>query len=519
MKISLLIIFFNLLLAVAFAQSSINSALFGGKIPFPDYPGNGSNETPSTKNVVHEPVIDSLYIVGPGDVLKITYFGNVLEEDISVAVDVEGNLVIPKMGVLKANKTLKEVKNEITALIKTRTKNVEIVIQLSGIKPVIIPVVGQVPHPGSYEFSSTVRLDEVLFKAFMTSKDSVFKYPIDVSLRNVVVYGADGSKKQYDFENYLLNGNISDNPYLFSGNRIVVQARTADVFITGAVVRPRNYCYAGQTLYDFIQFAGGLKASADSSSISVASYSSDGFHVETKRLRFPEECRSYLVRPEDYVVVGAVPYWQEQMQVTIIGRVKNPGTYLLNKGATLSELFEKSGGKLDDADIYIAYLSRTKYFDNYTPAAYRSGLSDFMQASANIPHINFEENLFKKDSGSKTVLLDGDYIFVPKVINYVSIVGSVCSPGLVDYKRGEDWEYYVDNAGGFDSKSYKKNAKIFKKDKGAWVMASSAESVEPGDIIMVPPLPDDYYWNRFKDFVTMASGLLSAGAILWTVSK
>ncbi len=523
-----LILISGLAATLLYSQSSLSRSMFDDNSPFNDNSGmlnreaieteanmKGTNVLPRT--AIHELVVDSLYIVGPGDVLKITYFGNVLDEELTIVVDPEGNIVVPKMGLLKANKSLKELRADITALIKTKTKNVEIIIQLSKIKSTIIPVTGEVPHPGSFEFQSTVRLGEVLEKAFI-GRDSVFGYSTNVSLRNVTVINSNGTRKEYDFDNYLINSVSQDNPYLFTGDRVMVYPKKSDIFITGAVLKPRCYAYKQQSLYDFIRFAGGFRVNADSTYISVASYTQDGFSVETKKYRYPDECNTYMMRPEDYVVVGTVPYWQDQMQVTITGRVKNPGTYLLKKGATIAELFEKAGGKLDDADIYVAYLNRTKFFNKETPETYKSGMSDYMLASANVAHINFEESLLEKDSNSKTLLENGDFVFVPRVFNFVSVVGSVCSPGLVDYKKDKGWKYFIEGAGGFDSKAYEKNTRIFKKGKGAWIMANSVESVEPGDIIVVPPQPDDYYWNRVRDAVGVAGAIISTVAILVTLT-
>ena len=127
--------------------------------------------------------------------------------------------------------------------------------------------------------------------------------------------------------------------------------------------------------------------------------------------------------------------------------------------------------------------------------------------------------LSSDNGGFDAELRDGDFIYVPKKLVNVSVVGKVVKPGLVLYKPGKSYKYYVDEAGGYDKRAFVRTAMIYRIRKGAWVSLTEIEDILPGDVIYIPERPQDYYWNRIRDIIAMSSGIVSVAATIFILTK
>ncbi|MDY7033779.1 MAG: SLBB domain-containing protein [Thermodesulfobacteriota bacterium] len=95
--------------------------------------------------------------------------------------------------------------------------------------------------------------------------------------------------------------------------------------------------------------------------------------------------------------------------------------------------------------------------------------------------------LLKKKGGSNDILLmDGDTIHVPRKFLTVSVIGAVMRPTWVSLVRLEDHEYYIEKAGGYAEDANIEKVLIMRVD-GSIEPVNRVESIEPGDIIYVPP--------------------------------
>lgn len=454
---------------------------------------------------VHGPVNDSLYIVGPGDVFVYSLWGKVIETEHELIVNAEGNLVIPEMGVVGTNCSLGEVRKKVQALVKEKTRTVDLIFELKDVRTSLISVSGEVFRPGSYVFNSTVRLGDAMARAFEGSLERP-ENSIKSSLRNVRLLVPGKDPVLCDFEDFLRNGTLQNNPYLAPGCQVVVPTKVCSVAVTGAVARPGMYDYRSETILDLIRFAGGLAHNADSGSVSVIRYRDDGKTLDTKRYSYPADCGNEKVLPDDRVIVDTKPGWHDQVTVVLVGRVRNPGIYSLAKGGTALDLFQMAGGLLQDADSGVCFLKRVGYNADLENPNLKNRLMENQVFNPVVVSINI-------GSGQKEApdyrLEQGDSVFVPQRLTNVSVVGRVAMPGLYPHHPGKSWDYYVDLAGGFDKNSYKSRAKIYKKDMDAWVFVSGEVLVDAGDIIMIPELPQDYYWNKIKDAITITSGIFS----------
>ncbi|OGJ89112.1 MAG: hypothetical protein A2268_08940 [Candidatus Raymondbacteria bacterium RifOxyA12_full_50_37] len=515
----LFVLFVTIAIGGIAGQGMMPSDFSSSDMVFPGSLGDFQKNQTLQQNMVHEPIADSTYIVGPGDEFRIVMWGNVQENDLKVSVDPEGNLLLPKIGIVPTQKDLRTLKKDVVALIRSKTKYTDVIIELSQVKSVIITVSGEVDKPGSYTFRSTVRLNDVLSQAFSKTID-ILNYKSS-SFRNIIVNTPDGASQSYDFENFLNNGVVQDNPYLFSGYRVVVPPRIQLVTISGSIVRYGSPDYRRESLFDFIRFCGGLRPDADSSNMRVTSYSADGMKLQSQTLTYPEECKAYQMQPADAIVVGGIPYWQEQITVTLAGRVRNPGQYLVEKGTSIAKCIEMAGGILEDGDVNIAYIRRDR-FTNLSlevDKGYKAELTDWFLMNAKKINADFNNVFFKTSGEYALAAVHQDVVYIPWKTNDVSVIGCVANPGLVKFKEGKQYPYYINTAGGFSNEAFKSHIRIYRASKGAWVAGEKTGGINAGDIIFAPEMPPNYAWNRFKDVLTLTTGVLTTAVLFYSTLR
>lgn len=185
-----------------------------------------------------------------------------------------------------------------------------------------------------------------------------------------------------------------------------------EVNIFGAVKNPLGVTYDPTlTLHDLIMMAGGFETGAAYNRVEVfRTRISETQEVEYDQITLAVDDDYNLIdgdfqlRPFDKVVVRMTPNFATSRTVEINGRVRYPGTYVLEDSTTsLSEIIRQAGGLLDDADPY-ATLFRT---------------------NGRIPgRIGFDLAEVKKHKGklsSDPYLMEGDVINVVRRENTVTI--------------------------------------------------------------------------------------------------
>ena len=98
--------------------------------------------------------------------------------------------------------------------------------------------------------------------------------------------------------------------------------------------------------------------------------------------------------------------------------------------------------------------------------------------------IHLDEALADPNSTKNIELMDGDVLTVPRFNHTVRISGDVHTPNTVAFEDGEDWKYYIEQAGGFGDRAKKKESYIVYQN-GTMAMAKKAK-IEPGCEIIVP---------------------------------
>ena len=201
------------------------------------------------------------------------------------------------------------------------------------------------------------------------------------------------------------------------------------------------------------------------------------------------------------------------ISVTVSGAVNYPGTYTLQSGATISELYSMIGDFKQEAFIDGVIFLRESVREQQLESLNRSkedlnrslfinsqgdGLSidpsvlTALNTSIEPKYLGRIAGDFSPGSQSSfdTILLDGDSIFIPKIPNVVSVLGEVLNPIAFEYDGKISIKEAINNAGGF--REYADSKKVYLIKANGMVKAnprnifSGSVRIEPGDTIVVP---------------------------------
>ena len=286
-----------------------------------------------------------------------------------------------------------------------------------------------------------------------------------------------------------------------------------DVVIHGEVAKPDSYPYAdNMTLEDLIIQAGGLREAASVVRVDVS-----------RRIRNPHSTvdndtigRTYtfslkegfvvdgtpgfVLQPYDEVYVRRSPGYQAQQNVVVEGEILFGGSYAMtSREERLSDLINKAGGATNYAYLRGAKLTRVatagekkrmgdviRLMSRQLGEAMMDSLGVRVEDTFSVG-IDLEKALANPGSTADIVLREGDVISIPKNNNTVTINGAVMVPNTVSYIKGENIDYYLNQAGGY-SENAKKSKKfiVYMNGQVTKVKGSGKKQIEPGCEIIVP---------------------------------
>ena len=164
--------------------------------------------------------------------------------------------------------------------------------------------------------------------------------------------------------------------------------------------------------------------------------------------------------------------------VTLNGEFINPGTYQITKDTRLSQLYERAGGLTSNAYPLGGMLTRESVRKIEQKAINRSKaeLSEILSSAVASGYLKqnstdliglislmtslddakatgrlvteLNPTIIKTMPSLDIALHDGDTIYMPKLLNTVTVVGQVLNPVTVPHKAGEKFDYYLKLAGG-----------------------------------------------------------------------
>ncbi|MDY0164744.1 SLBB domain-containing protein [Desulfobotulus sp.] len=298
----------------------------------------------------------------------------------------------------------------------------------------------------------------------------------------------------------------------------------AQVIRVGGRVRfPGIYPYhAGMTPADLIRISGGLLDSAlpHSMEISRRQVTDKGALVRHVPVDVPEEALDqFALMAEDHLMIKRIPNWNEVETVTLRGEVLYPGVYPIFKGETLRQVLERAGGVTEYAfiDGVVFLREDLKRLEKERYASYTAQLRSQIAAQSmerreldqdknamvmGLIHqldtaepvgrlvIDFAELLVNRKSRD-IILKDGDQLFVPSMVQEVTVMGEVQYPTSHLYADRSTIFDYIGRSGGLTAKAAEKYIYVVKADGSVIPYRPSRfgprnTDISPGDTIIVP---------------------------------
>ena len=390
-----------------------------------------------------------------------------------------------------------------------------------------VQIKGAVFHPGMYDWgtsNSTVR--SLIESAGGLTEDAFSVHAVlhrmkPDRVRRVLSVDVEG----------IMAGTVADMP-LENEDILFIPFRSETLnerilTIHGEVQMPGVYEYAeDETIEDFILQAGGLTDAASTARVDVSRRISDPgatqasdeianmFSFVVKNGLVVDGDRSFTLEPYDEVYVRRSPAYQPQRNVLIEGEVLFPGNYALTtKNQRISDLVKAAGGVTDQAYIRGARVERVmtedekfrnrQVLDLVRQKGQNSGLDmvmqdeeaadyDINQARDSVENdtvrysvgIELDKALANPGSDFDVTLKEGDRLIVPEYNGTVKINGNVMYPNTVAYSEGKKYKWYVNQAGGFGSRS--KKSRSFVVYQNGTVSKAKKAKIEPGCEIIVP---------------------------------
>ena len=266
-----------------------------------------------------------------------------------------------------------------------------------------------------------------------------------------------------------------------------------EVRVSGAVKNPFGTEYdKSLTIHDMLEMAGGFEVGAAYDRVEVFRVNlskKDEVTLDQITLTVDDDYNvvgnaGFQLQPYDHIVIRRTPNFTMGRTVEVNGRVKYPGTYVLEDNRTqLWEIIQMAGGLLDDADPY-ARLFRT--YNN------RGNLGlDLREVKSNKGKIK-----------SDPILMDGDVINIVRLENTVSIreTGTRMGQYIPDeysstqknliFQGSHNAAWYVRHyAGGFDKLADKNSVTVTfpnnqtESTKRGFFWIRRYPKVEPGGVI------------------------------------
>jgi protein involved in polysaccharide export with SLBB domain len=286
-------------------------------------------QPPSTFSPVDWMQVPNDYVIGPGDELQITIWGQV-QASLRVMVDRSGQIYIPEVGQISvAGIHYATLEDHLKGEISKSFKNFNVTASVGRLRSIQVLVLGDARYPGTYTIGALSTLVNAIFASGGPSPQG--------SLRHIQVRRDGSTITEFDFYDLLIRGDKSKDVRLQPGDVIYIPHVGPLVAISGSVNTPAIYEMKNDsTLRDLIEIAGDLSTVADTSKITIDRLAD---HAARKTLEFPydEQSRALAVKDGDIVrVFSIIPRFEDT--VTLRGNVANPGRYQWKPGMRVRDL-------------------------------------------------------------------------------------------------------------------------------------------------------------------------------------
>ena len=490
----------------------------------------------------NEPNPDSGYSLDTGDVLNIQLVGQkdtiddyIVGGDGSISLEDFGKLIVAGMSL-----------GEASSLIKSKINSVyigtEAFISLSEIRDVNVLVTGNAKNPGIYTLTGNSNILHAISAAGGISEFGTY--------REINLIRNDKIVESLDVYKLLINGQYNLKKRLRSGDVIFVEARKSIVAIDGAVYRPAKYeVLNGQNLDSVIEFANGIKRTADLQNVSLERIL-DGT-LKTIPIVNKSQFKTITALDGDLVYIREFPY----REAKISGAVLKPGSYTMAPNESLNDLIQKAGGYTNNAYLFGAiYINEDakeinkkakdilyqEFLDNIISVSQQNISGNFDLT----PIVQLTKEIKDNQSNGRVVIdlqdqetldlhsvQENDSLYIPEINNVVYVYGETSIEGAVMFSENQTAEYFIKKSGGYKKYADKESiyvlhpngeSQLFSRKRNIFESSpQSSTTIYPGSIIFVPRELDESTPRRLatQAYVSILGNLGIALASLSSINN
>ncbi len=385
-----------------------------------------------------------------------------------------------------------------------------------------VKITGAVYRPDTYQLTAQLRVADLIRKAegltedAFTGRGQIIRLEEDLGkgIRSFDVKKALAGDTEH---NWLLQR--EDEVYISSVQEL---KDSFQVSIQGEVRLPGKFDFAnGLSLKDLIVQAGGLTDAAYKTVEIARLVQRDSLTATDTRASeviradingdLSSSAANIPLRPFDVVTVRRKAGYQIPESVIVSGQVQYPGPYALNdRSERVSSILQRAGGYTADAYPEGAYLKRYKTEAERikareaakalqknitdTTGSLRKLEQDLQREFDKIP-LDIPGIIKSPGSIEDLVLRAGDELYLPKFDGQVKISGAVLMATQVPYREGNSMKDYLNEAGGFSSRAWRRKAYVvYANGKAAttshFLFFKSYPKVMPGSEVVVPSKPE-----------------------------
>lgn len=434
------------------------------------------------------------YPVTAGDIYTLAFSVGTNPVTYSIPLDSSYKLRIANLGVINAKGlTFLELKDQVIKIVQKNYPMGGVQFVLTAPAVFTVEITGEVLKTAEKKVWALVRLSSFI-------DDNYTDYS---SLRKITVQSDDGSSKVYDLFKASRYGDLTQDPFLRPGDRIVVAKMERKVFVDGAVKRPGVYeLLDGENLKSLIDLYGdGFTPFSDLSRIELSRFVNDkDSYGEKIYLNKEDYEKDFNLVCYDSVTVSSLI--DLSLHVFVEGAVQElPDDSALKAGAGVVAGASVNASKrlsfsFSEGEDYAFFIRKNK--DILTEVSDLENvyiIRDGEKIALNLLSVLYDASYY-----AKIEMKNNDTLLIPFKQFFVSVSGAVYLPGRYPYIPDRTWDYYIGLAGGFIKEKNAGNAIVITDVNGK--KHKKSEFIKPEMTIEAKSNSGLYYFNQYAPIVT-----------------
>lgn len=443
------------------------------------------------------------YPVTAGDIYALAFAVGSSPVTYSIPLDSSYKLRIANLGVINAKGlTFLELKDQVTKIVQKNYPMGGVQFVLTAPAVFTVAITGEVIETTEKNIWALVRLSSFISENFTDYS----------SLRKITVQSADGESKDYDLFKAARYGDLSQDPFLRPGDKIIVNKIDRKVTVDGAVRRPGDYeLLAGENLKALIDLYGdGLTPFSDLSRIALSRFITEKESAGEKIYLNKENYENdYELLCYDSVKISTFSDLSPHIFVegAISEGVADETVKLENSNVSKKLSFDFSEG-----EDYAFFIRKNKdILTEVSDLEHAYILRDGEKIELNLLPVLYDASYY-----AKIEMKNNDTLLIPFKQFFVSVSGAVYFPGSYPYIPDRTWDYYIGLAGGFIKEKNAGEAIVITDVNGK--KHKKSEFIQPEMRIEAKANSGLYYFNQYAPIITTILSAVSTSISVLAVT-